>query len=435
VNSAEIAVLGSCLVGDQKAVLDALSVLESEYFDLPIHRDIFDVVQILHKDGKPVDVVTVAESLSPAQRAYLLDLVHHVPSALHVEHYAQIVRKAYFGRELSKAASMAAEEPGDPEAINALKTALKNLEADKHKIKRSAEIASAYVSVTLNDRATNSLRHYKTGFPSLDKSVAFTAGKLMVIGARTSRGKSSIMLRMAYKFLEQRLKVLFVSAEMTADELMDRFNAMETKIDLWKISTEKVKDKEIMGAVTAHSGVIARMPLYVQDEGRVSLASIEADVEAVQPDVVFVDYLQRVHVPASVSSRAAYFSDIANGLKSIAMQKKVLVVAASQLNRDLEHRTDATPTLADFKESGGIEEAADIAVLIAPDEIDDVEKFTGRLLIAKNRNGPCFQLPFVFYKKITRFEEKVENGTETKTEAGTKDDAPAEFFGRGAPND
>jgi replicative DNA helicase len=401
--NAEKAVLGSCLVGDEKALLPALSVLQPEYFDLAAHRVIYETILQLHRANKPVDTITVAEHLKNGNRAYVFDLTRQVPAVLHVEHYAKIVRRSYFQRQFAAAARRAIETPDDTKQLADLRQSLLSLESDGQTVRQWSEILRSYIDVTLNDRALRQVRVYRSGFPNIDKAVMATPGMLIAVGARPKQGKTSLLLKMARMYLNKGHRVLFLSAEMTGEELLDRLVAMETGIDLWRIRSERVSIH--MTQITDACAKLHALPLMMREGGGLNLNVIESAVESFQPDIVFLDFLQRLTPPARVDSRAAYYSDVANGLKSLAMARKVLIIMASQLNRELEKRSDKRPTLADLKESGGIEEAAD-AVLLLHRTADNDDYWDVDVQVEANRNGPCVTVPFVFFKRTTRFEEK-----------------------------
>jgi replicative DNA helicase len=405
--NAEMAALGSCIAGNDETRLKGLAILRPEYFKNDSHRAIFQAVHELHLKHLPVDTVTVAETVEPAHRQHVFDVTNAVPSALHVEHYAKLVRRAYHRERFVAAASKAVRDPESQDDILALREAMQSLNADSTGVISVQDALRSYVDVTLNDRATNRILPINSGLPSFDRTGGFVPGQLIAVGARTSSGKTSLLLRMSIEIMRQGHKVLFISAEMSAHELLDRMVAMDSGIPLWRIRHQAVK--EHMPQVLTACGKINSMPLVIREGGALNMAGIEADTQA-DPKVVVVDYLQRLTPPGSAQNRAAFYSDVANGLKALAMQRRVVVIAASQFNRDIESRPDKTPTLADFKESGGIEEAADIALLLAPPEDPMADVWHVDLIVGKYRNGPRFKIPLRFDAKIARFDEEEPQG-------------------------
>jgi len=404
-SNAEIALIGSCLCGEYKPLLTSLSMVQPEHLEAERNQEIYRAVVALHKAGRPVDAVTMSEVVPVGLRSEVFKIANLVPSALHVEYYADVVRRKHFERRFVSAAQSAISEPQNAALILALRQAMVDMDADGTDVKRIQDVLVPYLDVIINDRATQQARVHRFGFPTIDNALRAHPGMFLLVGARTSQGKTALLLRMAMHLLQKNVPVLFISAEMTAVELLDRMIAMESRSDLWKIRSHRVGEKEIMTQVTETCAKLHRLPLWIREGGKLTTNTIESDVESVRPEVVIVDYVQRMVPPARVESRAAYFSDVANGLKALAMNKKILVVAASQLNRELEHRKDSIPTLADLKESGGLEEAPDAVLLITPptEETSDTRQL--KILIAKNRNGPTLEVPFVLFKNCVRFEE------------------------------
>lgn len=403
---AEMAVLGSCLTGDPEALVKALSILQPEHFESGRHRDLFRLVGDLHREGKPVDSVTVIGMVEPKEKSYIFELTNAVPSALHVEHYAVIVKRSALQRSFLGAARQAVTDPDDNKALQVLRKAITDMEADEKGLVSLKDVARAYCDVVLNERAAGRTLVYKTGFPSLDRLGQFGPGQMVVVSARTSHGKTSFMLRMALEMLKTGNRVLYISAEMPGVELMDRLIAMDAQVDLPVIRSRQVGESVNMTKVVTTAAKLSAYPLHIREGGKFNLATIEADLDMVNPQILFLDYLQLVSVPQRVDSRAAFFGDVANGIKALAMQKKILAVVASQFSRDIEKRgADARPTLADLKESSGIEQAADIAMAIHLQMEPKRSADTGDLLVLKNRNGPLMEFPLRFQKRITRFDE------------------------------
>ena len=294
--------------------------------------------------------------------------------------------RARHERAIVKSGEALIAAPGEEDLRTDIRAALNAAETTSSRAMSLTECGGEYMDI-IDKRALGVKESMTTGFPSMDSVVGFTRKALVVIGARTSKGKSALLLKLAYLFSKRGLKVLFVSAEMTRTEFMDRLTAIKTGIELWRL--RKDGGKERMSDVTAAVTELARLPIHIEEGGKFTMSRIAAAVETVRPDVVVVDYIQRFSLPNKQESRAAFFSDIANGLKSLAMEKNILVMAASQLNRELEHRIVKTPSLADLKESGGIEEAADVVILIHAADSGEFGVRMVDLIVAKNRNGAC----------------------------------------------
>ena len=403
----EVAVLGSCLV-DDKAVVHALSVLKPEFFTDPSHEAIFKAIQAMHHKGVPIDVVTLCDFMGGrgAPAPYIMGLSERVPTALHVEHYAAQVRKKYLEGRIVEACQKAMDAPGDPERIAALRESIKALEADGSRIQLMPELLHTYQSVTLDERMRGNDNRVKSGFPTFDRRIGgFARGSMVVIGGRPSTGKSALLIKIAMNMLQAGVKVHMVSGEMIDEEILDRMMAARTNTETTVIQGMTVRT--VKTEIDRQCALMLKWPFSLSVSGRLSLETIEADIGKIGPDVVMVDYLQRFTPPGNVNNRAAYFSDIANGLKNIAIEKKVVMLCASQLNRDVEHRADKLPTLSDLKESGGSEEAAHMVWLLAPKEKTEGSTMLPLdALIAKNRNGPKGVLPLVFHEPTADFLER-----------------------------
>lgn len=407
---AEVAVIGSCLCLDEGALLEALSVVEPVYFSSPEHRAIFGAILDLHKAGKPVDAITVGESLPPEKlrevggQAYIFDIVGRVPSALNVQHYAEIVRRRHFQSRFTAAARRAMENPEDERTLESLRQALRELESDHSGIVSMAQVAHAYVSTTLNDRAMNQVMTFKTGFPSLDRLRQFAPGQMHTIGAKTSHGKTALMLRMAVNMAKAGHRVLFETREMLAKELFDRIISAETGLNSMLIRSERVKDH--MQALTSAAAQLSPLPFHFHDKGRFSMSVLESSVDVLKPDVMFVDYVQMMESPSGADSRSGALAKIAQDLKNLSLSKNLLIIVGSQFNREIDHRGgDSRPTLSDYNGSGGLEHAADIAMAIHMNLDPHAKINTGELLLLKNRNGPKMDIGISLHMGTTKFNE------------------------------
>lgn len=406
---AEVAVLGSCLA-DQESLRKAVGVLVPENFGDPRNAAIFRRMLEEIASGRPVDVITLGEKLSPelGGSKYLFEVTNLVPSALHVTHYADIVRRAWAERRLVDSCRRVAAEPNNEAFRESLRLAFTDGAMAKRHITTIGGSMSEYLEA-LDKRIVGQGDVFPTRLPTLDRFLTgggFLPGQLVMIGARTSRGKSSFLLKNALTFAKQGRKVLFLSAEMTLVELTDRLIAMESGIPLSRLASRGVK--EFLLRVTAVAGQIQRLPIEFSIGGRFTLERVTADMETSQASVVIVDYVQRFSPPeGKEGSRAAFFSDVANGLKSLALTKGVLIMTASQLGRAVEFRDDRTPTLADLKESGGLEEAPDIVMFLHfPSDPDSDNRRQGEFILAKQRNGPVGKIPAIFIGDTTVFQER-----------------------------
>lgn len=404
----EVAVLGSILA-EPKCLSEVSCIIAGEHFGSSEHRAIFEAMRRLKADGKPVDIVTVfSEVENDIKRVggidYLFKLTNDVPSALHATHYASLVRESAQLRRIIGLSEMIIRCPGDAVTRKKLVEAILDTGFNGSTSIGMRDAVTIYMA-ELDRRVAKSGPIFKTGFKTLDTMCAggLQPGQLVTIGARTSKGKSAILLQMALAIASRGGRVLFHSQEMAIPEILDRAVAMRSSLSVGRVRLSDKKDiNDIMNTVTG----MWTLPIRWGDQKVFGLDGFAADIEKEKPDVLIVDYLQRIPVGPR-ENRAAMFSDVANGLKSLALRTKTAIITASQLSRNIEFRDDQTPTLADLKESGGIEEASDIVVLVhTPEEDQTTGMRTGSLIVAKNRNGAVSSIPIRFEMAKTRFVEE-----------------------------
>jgi replicative DNA helicase len=405
--AAEQAVLGSCLCSPDAVAL-AVTLLKPDHFEDDRHAALFAQISEMRDQGIDVDVVTVGECMPPNRmaqvgRSYLAQIAEDVPTSLHVQHYADVVKRDYYKRELTKVLKAGAEDPLNPEIRAAIKTLWEEYSRSNGKLRNLDEDLTGYYQDVLEQRMGGVTDAILTGYGYFD---SFTGGvrpgQLITVAARTSRGKTTYMMNLADRFMMRDHRVLFFSAEMDYVELLDRIMAGRTKIPLTQVRGKLTRENH--QKLVSACGDIYKKPLTVNDGGRLSLDVLYADIEAKRPRIVFVDYIQRFTPPPG-ANRAAFYSDIANELKSIAREKRVTIFAASQINRDVE-KNEREPTLADLKESGGIEEASDLVLALhCPDKDQPGPQQTYKFLILKQRNGPLGNFAMTFFRHTVSFEE------------------------------
>lgn len=410
--SAEAAVLGACLCS-KEAMNYAFYHLHEDYLVTPKSRSLFAVFKRLFKAGTDVDPVTVIETFTETEKkkigeSFVLQVAQDVPNASSIRHYVELVRKQYVVSELGKRYDKAKADPFDVENQKEIRKLWDEVNGTDNAVIDAKEAALRYTD-TLEARKNGKYDRILSGFSGLDDIVGgFYRGNMIVLGARTSVGKTSFLLNLALNFVRQKVKTLFVSAEMTWDELLDRILASRSGLYVSKLRRGDLSPKDY-NDVSDHLGQISDLPLYCIEGGRMTMSRIRLATEIVKPDVIFVDFIQRFTPPNPNQNRAAFFSDLANELKALGMEKKIIVVAASQMNREIERQDRRDPQLSDLKESGGIEEAADVAILLQGDKTEDPLSSTRNVTfhVKKNRHGPTGQIEFVFHKSQTRFEEKM----------------------------
>lgn len=421
-STAEFAVLGSCFCGDAAATDYVVKEVEEDHFLDAKNKMLFKVVKRMHQTGVPIEVTTVEGHLTAHEKkmvgiAHVVDLTEKVGHVMNVRHYANIMRNRAITVQINKQYEKLIADPFNDEAQKEVSRLWDKLNNNGQSVVSLQEGTMSYVETIERRRAGREFR-IMTGYGKLDDTVGgFFGGNLIAVGARTSLGKTSLLLNFALRFLQHKLRILFVSAEMITDEILDRMVAMDADLPISKLRKGHIYDEDLKKLHTT-LGKFHELPMWFLEGGKMSLSRLRTAVDAVNPSIVFVDFIQRFVPPNPAMNRAAYFSDLANEFKAMALSKKMVVFAASQLNRDIEKDSakGRAPNLSDFKESGGIEESADIAMLLQgkkPTKGDNPnfalthKKIT--MHICKHRNGPTGQINFVFEKGRTMFFEEDES--------------------------
>lgn len=416
---AEVSVLGSILI-DKDAVVEVSEFLRPEHFYDDRHRDIFNAMLSLYEAREPIDVVTVGEKLKKDKHlkdsggaAYLADLSNRVPTAAHVEHYGRIVKDLFVKRQLIASASKLVEMATDESIETAL--VLDRAEQDIFSLSQQ-HLAQAFVPVKsilsesfdrLDELHKNpgGLRGVPTGFPDIDDTLAgMQRSNLLILASRPGVGKTSLALNIAqHVAVKEKKTVGFFSLEMSSEELMDRLLVAQADIDAWKMKTGKLEEEEFTRLSEA-MGELYESTLFIDDTPGSSVLEMRTKARRLQAehglDLVIVDYLQLVH-GRQLENRVQEVSEISQGLKNLARELKVPVLAISQLSRAVEQRGTKKPQLADLRESGAIEQDADVVMFIWREDEEDLSNIN--LDVAKHRNGPLRTIKLRFRGDRIRF--------------------------------
>ena len=422
---AEQSVIGALLL-DKDAVIAVAEFLSPENFYDDRHRQIYEAAIELYEERVPIDVLTVAERLKKDKAlkriggaAYLAELANKVPTAAHVEHYGKIVKDQSTKRSLMTAASklvelsldegLAADELLDKAEAEVFALTQKHLSQAFAPV-RDALAESFYRLDELHKQAEG-LRGAPTGFKDLDDTLAgMQRSNLLILAARPGVGKTSLALNIAQNLaVEHKQKVGFFSLEMSKEELVDRLLVSQADIDAWRLKTGKLSEDDFTKLSNA-MGELAEAPLYIDDTPALSILEMRTKARRLQVeyglDLLVVDYLQLAR-SRQLENRVQEVSEISMGLKNLARELKIPVLAVSQLSRAVEQRGTKRPQLADLRESGSIEQDADVVMFLWRENEDDVENIN--LEIAKHRNGPLRSLKLFFKGDRIKF-----YGRETK---------------------
>ncbi len=423
---AEEAVLGSLLI-DPDAVIKVASFLEPDDFYREKNAWIYRAVLHLHERREPADFVTLVDELERRNQlqevggaAYITSLINSVPTAVYIEHYAHIVERTATLRRLIGAAgqiaTLAYEEAEDVgEVVDRAEQII--FSVSERRVRRDL-VPVRQVMHDVVDRIDFLHRHrgdvlgVPTGFTKLDKLLGgFQKSDLIILAARPSVGKTSLALNFALNAARRHKKVVgFFSLEMSAEQLVQRLLSVETGINQQRLRQGEIEDHEWQMLMEA-AGVLSETMLFIDDTPAISALELRTKARRLQAehglDLVIVDYLQLMRGEGGRNdNRVQEISYISRSLKSLARELETPLIALSQLSRAVESRTDHKPQLSDLRESGAIEQDADIVMFIYREEMvkDTSErKNIADIIVAKHRNGPTDTVPLFFQKELTRF--------------------------------
>jgi replicative DNA helicase len=420
---AERSVIGGVL-RDPETLPDVQAILRPESFGFDAHQRIYRVVCDLADEGKPVDLVAVHDRLTRAKWAedvggakYLAELWEAVPTGAHVVYHAGLVREAATLRGLIHAGNEIVRDAFDrtasPEELIAqaerrlfeLATAGEDVD-----IVGAADLARE-AQVSIDDRAScRSANGLPTGFADLDEVLSgLQAGQLIAVGARPSCGKSALGLSLANTAADSGSAVLYVSLEMPRRDLMDRLLSMRSGVELRDIRRGRLSPSQA-DTVNAAAHKFSQLPFHVWATSDLTAAKLSAvvrrGIRKHNLKLVVVDYLQIMQSENNRDQRQLQIQKNTVRLKQLALSCDIPVVILAQLNRELEARADSRPRLSDFRESGSIEQDADVALLLHPrsDRDKDASVWEVEVIVAKNRNGPVADVTLGYRRSLTRFE-------------------------------
>ncbi|OGE31713.1 replicative DNA helicase [Candidatus Daviesbacteria bacterium RIFCSPHIGHO2_01_FULL_44_29] len=419
---AEQSLLGALLI-DKDAIANIAEILtDQDFYRSEQHGQIYSAILKLFEKREPIDLVTVTEELRQDNAldrvggpAYLTELVNGVPTAAHVVSYARIVKEHATRRRLISDATKFVEEAYDEtipifDVIEECEQSIfaisqQNVKRDFIQIKDA--LAQSFDRLDELQKTSGKLRGVPTGFKDLDKKLAgFQDSNLIILAARPGQGKSSLALNIAqYAAVNAGLPVGIFSLEMSQEELVDRLLVGQANIDAWKLKTGNVSDDEHSKLVDA-MGVLAEAALFIDDTPGISMAEIRTKARRLQAEhglrLIVVDYLQLIRGNGRFNdNRVQEVSEISQSLKNLARELKVPVLALSQLSRSVESRGTRKPQLADLRESGAIEQDADVVMFIYREDPENIEQV--KLDIQKHRNGATGEIDLVFRGDRTKF--------------------------------
>lgn len=433
---AEVAVLGAILI-EHEALLKALEILRGHYFYRGAHQKIFAACQDLFQRNEPVDLVTLGNDLSRRNEleevggaSYLVSLVEAVPTAANVAYHARIVRDKALLRELITAGSeIVGESFADQEEVDEVldRAERRIFEISQDRVSRAflpirAVLKGTFEAIErLYDRKAR-VTGVPTGFADFDTLTSgLQTSDLIVVAGRPSMGKTSFALNIAqHVAVEGRIPVALFSLEMSKEQVVQRLLCADARVDSHRLRTGYLRDSDWPRLTTA-AGRLSEAPIFIDDSAGISVLEMRAKARRLKAEqgglgLAIVDYLQMIRGRGQMENRVQEVSEITRSLKAMAKELEIPVVALSQLSRAVERREERKPQLSDLRESGAIEQDADLVIFIyrpgvykrggegvlgGGDEQDDV---TAEVIIGKQRNGPTGTVKLAFLREYTRFE-------------------------------
>jgi replicative DNA helicase len=429
---AESGLLGSLIIDSNSFVKIADMIKPDDFFN-DQHRIIFSAMQALFEKHTPIDVLTLSEQLKSSKQldiiggaSYLTELTNYVPTAAHLEQYAQIVADKSIRRRLISASADIANIGRDEN--KSLSELIEEAEA------RLFEVSQQYVRQDITSlesileesfdrlddlhRKKGGLRGIPTGLTDLDKRIAgLQRSDLVVIAARPSMGKTAMMLNISLDIATKANQgsILYFSLEMSKEQLVDRLLAAEANVDAWKLRTGEGLTDEDFERISTAMGALAEAPIFIDDTSGITVSDLRTKARRLHHQhplaAIMVDYLQLMSGGsrfANTANRVQEISEISRNLKILARELNVPVVAASQLSRSVENRTPQIPQLADLRESGSIEQDADIVIFLYREEYYNPETERQNItdvFIKKHRNGPTGNFELYFDREKQRFRD------------------------------
>lgn len=428
----EQSVLGGLMLDNKSWDRVAESVVAQDFYSHQ-HRKIFEVIAQLAEQGSPVDLITVTEALEQLGQltevggfAYLGEIAKNTPSAANIVAYAQIVRERAVVRELIGVAHDIADAGYDPQG----RTSAELLDFAESKVFKIAETRAndSEGPRDLNDILTttvdkieqlyktpnNGITGVSTGFKDIDKMTSgMQPTDLVIVAARPSMGKTTFAMNLCENAaLMQDKPVLIFSLEMPSESIMMRMLASLSRVNQTKVRTGDLDDEDWARISSTMSMLIEKGKMFIDDGSGLTPTEVRSRARRVARDngglsMIMIDYLQLMQVPGLADNRTLEISEISRSLKALAKELNCPVVALSQLNRSLEQRADKRPINSDLRESGAIEQDADLIMFIYRDEVyneDSQDKGTAEIIIGKQRNGPIGKCRVTFQGEYSRFD-------------------------------
>jgi len=430
---AEKSVLGALML-EPNAIIKVADVLLSKDFYKPEHQTIFQAILELFEKSKPIDILSVTSRLKEKKQlkdvggsSYLTELINSVPTTAHINYYADLIKKKSIFRGLITASSEINEKAfvADQEADEFLDEverkifAISQESTTSHFSHIKEDLKDAYERIEKLHQGERKLRGVSTGFEELDNLLSgFQKSDLIVLGARPSFGKTALALDIVRNIAtKENLPVGFFSLEMSREQIVDRLIAAEAQVALWKLRTGRLTDDIEFEMIQEALDRLSKAPLFIDDTPSPNILEMRSMARRLQIEhglsLLVIDYLQLIQPRTVSQNMVQQVTEISRGLKSLARELNTPILAVSQLSRAVEQREMKIPRLSDLRESGSIEQEADLVLFIYRKDRDrlDVpfeEQNMTEILISKHRNGPLgavklrFDLEKVSFRSIDK---------------------------------
>ena len=438
---AEQGVLGSMLISPRETIAECVEKINEDYFYVPAHRTVYEVLVEVWNAGQAIDLITFTQVLrdrnlldSVGGAAFVTNLFTFVPTAANVQYYLEIVRDKYILRQIISAATesvrRAYEEQDEVESLlDEVEQKIFEVGEDRFKgqmLSMKDHAMQAIETIEKLYERKGSITGISTGFVEFDRMTSgLHPSEMVVIAARPSMGKTALAMNIAeYVAISEKLPVGVFSLEMSSQQLVQRLLCSRARVNLQRVRDGFLGERDFP-SLTAAASKLAEAKMFIDDSASLSVLELRAKARRLkaQQDVqlLIIDYLQLLRSTSrrAQDNRQLEISEISAGLKALAKELKIPVIVVAQLNRQPEQRSGGKPRLSDLRESGSIEQDADlVGLLVRPemyeeDEEARVEKAgEAELIIAKQRNGPVGEIPLTFLKEYTRFETRARNVSE-----------------------
>lgn len=432
---AEMGVLCSVLLSPREVLGLCIEKIDETYFHQPAHATIYTVLVNLWKELKPIDLITVTQALADQKLldvvggpAALAHLIQFIPTAANIEYYLDIIAEKFLLRSMiavcTSSAAQCYEEQGD------VKTLVDTIESHIFKISESRvsktlpeikeQVLLAIDAIEGMHKNKGALTGLSTGFSVLDQLTdGMHASEMIVIAARPSMGKTALAMNVAeHVAIDLQQAVGIFSLEMSSQQLVQRVLCSRAKVDLKKVRDGFMGSKDMKNLSRA-ADALSKSKIYIDDTAGLSILELRAKARRLKDrhnlSLIIIDYLQllRSNSRRAQDNRQIEIAEISAGIKALAKELSLPVIVLAQLNRESEKRSDGKPRISDLRESGSIEQDADLVGLLyrsAYFEKDDAlrseKEGEAELIIAKQRNGPTGEVPLTFLKEYTRFETR-----------------------------